>query len=82
MYFHEKGLFQRGVNASQMPHFHATSNKNTQLTTALFCLITRPVVGPEDGTNRVSRKFGKKLPLLAALTSQKSAILSYVAAET
>jgi hypothetical protein len=72
IYFHEKGLFQCGVNASQMSYFHVTSkththtHTHTELRTALFCVITRPVVDHEDGTDRVSRKVGKELPQLAA----------------
>jgi hypothetical protein len=35
---------------------------------------------PEDGTVRLSRNVGKKLPLLCVIT-QKSAVLSYFEAE-
>jgi len=36
---------------------------------------------PEDGTDRLSRKVGKKLPLLAKVITQNSAVLISSAAE-
>jgi len=57
--------------------------------TALFWVITQRVVvisylgflTPEDGTDRLSRNFGKKLPLVAAYITQKCSVLIYFPAE-
>jgi hypothetical protein len=38
-------------------------------------------LNPEEGTDRLHGNVGKKLPLLAALTTQKNAVLGYFARE-
>ena len=67
IYFHAKGRFQNDVNARPNVifscHFHETQ---TAENCAFFYVIARLVVDPEDGTDRVPRKVGKKLSLLAA----------------
>ena len=62
IYFHLKGRFQHGVNASQMSYFHVTSMKRKQFRTVrsavLLCGWQWTLrMGPIEGTQKLVRNY-------------------------